>query len=523
MSNTDELSVFHAGPEDRIRQKLKTFLSLSCVMFIVQLRTAFRCKLHLRAAYTPAQVCLRSSVKDAITSSDPRRPVGALHEKKKRRKRALLQNETASWEERLADAVTPLWRLSYQQQLQLKQERQENIVRRVSEAGGYGCPPVLPIRPSPVTDGYRNKSTFSVNVGPGGDPKTVGLYVGTGKDRSIVCVRGDHLKNIPEKHKQVARCYEDFLRMSPLEPCLLFHRGGHWREITVRTNTAGHTMAIVFFHPQAMAPGEVQLHKADLLEFFTQGPGAVCQLRSLYFQESVMTRCSHQEAPFQLLHGASHIYEDLLGLRFRVSPDAFFQVNTAGAGVLYHGVRELSTAGEVGGAVGGRSDAGEAGRGRATLLDVCCGAGVIGISMATTVDRVVGVEMVEQAVEDARHNAALNRMWNCDFLSGKAEEVLPRLLPALGSERGLVVVANPSRAGLHYRVVRALRNLPSVRRLVYVSCKPEGEATRNFLELCCPPDPRKKLTGQPFAMTTAVPVDLFPHTLHCELLMLFQR
>ncbi|KAJ8361655.1 hypothetical protein SKAU_G00181800 [Synaphobranchus kaupii] len=499
----------------------------------------FRCKQNFRAV--PRKADLSSSVKDVIASKDLKHSIGALAQKGKRRKhRKPQRGEAVSWEERLADVVTPLWRLSYEQQLQLKQERQEDIVRCLSDAGAYRCPPVLPIRPSPVTDGYRNKSTFSVNVGPGGDPKTVGFYVGTGKERNIVCVGGDHLRNVPEKHKLVARCYEEFLRLSPLDPCLLFHKGGHWREITVRTNSAGHTMAIVFFHPQTMALDEVQLHKAALLEYFTQGPGADCQLDSLYFQESSMTRCSHQQAPFQLLYGASHIYEDLLGLRFRISPDAFFQVNTAGAEVLYNSIRELcaledggkavgelsalgnvgeavgelSALGNVGEAVGELSDISEAGLGGATLLDVCCGAGVIGISMASAVSRVIGVEIVEQAVEDARYNATLNHAWNCSFLPGKAEEVLPSLLPSLSSQHGLVVVANPSRAGLHYRTVRALRNLPSIRRLVYVSCKPEGEATRNFLELCCPADPRKKLTGEPFTLKATVPVDMFPHTLH---------
>ncbi|KAJ8248422.1 hypothetical protein GJAV_G00241860 [Gymnothorax javanicus] len=442
--------------------------------------------------------------------------------------------ETATLEEQLADAVTPLWRLNYEKQLWLKHKRQEDIMRRICRALAHPSPPMQPIRPSPVTDGYRNKSTFSVNVGEGGDPKTVGFYVGTGKGHNIVCVRGDYLKNMPEKHKLVARCYEEFLRSSPLEPCLLFHMGGHWREITVRTNAAGKTMAIVFFHPQMMVPGEVQLHKEALLDFFTQGPGAVCQLDSLYFQESTMTRCSHQQAPYQLLYGASHIHEELMGLKFRISPDAFFQVNTAGAEVLFNGIRELSALGEMGGAVEEPSDVGrvsgssdkvrvggavrdlsgisEVASRDSTLLDVCCGAGTIGISMANAVDRVIGVEIVEQAVEDARYNASLNQVRNCQFLSGKAEEVLPRLLPSLGSN--LVIVANPSRAGLHYRSVRALRNLPSIRRLVYVSCKPEGEATRNFLELCCPADPRKKLTGEPFTVTATVPVDMFPHTMH---------
>lgn len=74
-----------------------------------------------------------------------------------------------------------------------------------------------------------------------------------------------------------------------------------------------------------------------------------------------------------------------------------------------------------------------------------------------------------------------------------------------------------------YRVVRAIRNCRAIRRLLYISCKPEGEAMRNFLELCCPPDPRKKMAGEPFAPVMAIPFDMFPHTVHCELVLLFTR
>lgn len=225
--------------------------------------------------------------------------------------------DNRSWEERSADAVTPLWRLRYEEQLELKQRRQETILSELarylplSPISGKLSFPLLPILPSPVKDGYRNKSNFSVNRGVDGHLKTVGMYVGTGREGNIVCVNSDHLLNMPEKHKLVARCYQDFLRLSPLEPCLLFHTGGHWREVTVRTNAKGHTMAIVYFHPQTLTPAEVAYHKAELVDYFTRGPGSVCQLDSLFFQETTMTRCSHQESPYQLLYGQPHIYEEV--------------------------------------------------------------------------------------------------------------------------------------------------------------------------------------------------------------------
>lgn len=269
--------------------------------------------LKSRTPLTLRQSCLFCSTSESVLTDPGQPPV-----KKQRRKRSKkpYQAGELSWEERLADAVTPLWRLSYDEQLELKQKHQQGILRQLS-GYLYGNSqsqlgfPVLSVLPSPVTDGYRNKSTFSVNRGIDGNPKTVGYYVGAGKEGNIVCVSGDHLLCVPEKHKLVARCYQDFLRLSPLEPCLLFHKGGHWREITVRTNREGHTMAIVYFHPQTLTQEEVAVHQADLVNYFTQGPGSVCQLDSLFFQESTMTRCTHETSPYQLLYGQPHLYEEV--------------------------------------------------------------------------------------------------------------------------------------------------------------------------------------------------------------------
>ncbi|XP_068184276.1 tRNA (uracil-5-)-methyltransferase homolog B [Antennarius striatus] len=427
-----------------------------------------------------------------------------------------------STEERLADAVTPLWRLTYKEQLVLKQRRQERILNKLTEYVSHDFPSapcrlsVLPILPSPVLEGYRNKSTFSIHKGIDGNPKTVGFYIGSFRKGNVICVNGDHLLNMSEKHKLVARCYQDFIRLSPLEPCLEFSDGGHWREITVRTNAEGHTMLIVYFHPQTLNPEEVEVHKADLVDYFVRGAGSVCQLHSLFFQETVMTRCTHEQSPYQLLYGQPHIYEEVLGFKFRISPDSFFQVNQAAAEVLYGTVRDLC--------VPNHKDAVGETQSGGTLLDVCCGTGAMGITTSCRVDRIIGVELIEQAVEDARFNAALNNALNCEFIPGKAEVFLPRLMSQLSSKRGSLVTAvvNPARAGLHHRVIRALRHQPAIRRLVYVSCKPEGEAMRNFRELCCAANPQKKLTGEPFSPTLAVPVDMFPHTPHCEL-VLFER
>lgn len=210
-------------------------------------------------------------------------------------------------------------------------------------------------------------------------------------------------------------------------------------------------------------------------------------------------------------------HPQLLDFKFRISPDAFFQVNQAAAEVLYSTVRDLC--------VPNYEDCQARRKAGATLLDVCCGTGAMGITVSPRVERIIGVELIEQAVEDARHNAAISDVLNCEFVPGKAEVVLPGLMSRLSREGAGIVAAvvNPARAGLHHKVIRTLRNEPAIRRLIYVSCKPEGEAMRNFRELCCAPDPQRKLTGEAFTPTLAVPVDMFPHTGHCELVLLLER
>uniref|UniRef100_A0A3Q3ECC5 tRNA methyltransferase 2 homolog B n=1 Tax=Hippocampus comes TaxID=109280 RepID=A0A3Q3ECC5_HIPCM len=394
--------------------------------------------------------CLSFSSKDTIAA------VRATHQPVKKRQRKRDRRPTwaadLSWEDRLASVVTPLWRLTYDEQLEVKQKHQEKILEQLCE-GGKITFPVLPILPSPVRDGYRNKSTFSVNRGVDGNPKTVGFYVGKGKDGNIVCVNGDHLPNMPEKHKQVARRYQEFIRRSSLQPCLLLHDGGHWREVTVRTDAAGNTMAIVYFHPQGLSREEVAAHREDLAEFFANGAGSACELDSLYFQESAMTRCTREDSPYQLLFGHTHIYEQR----------GIFKKSCKESSSEYISFDSLNI-----------------------LVGFCHSGGPLHCSSASHLSSITTSGEPNDAGLQLPH------------LSG-------RILP------------------VHHRVIRALRSQPAIRRLVYVSCKSEGEAMRNFRELCCAPDPKRKLQGDAFSPSLAVPVDMFPHTEHCELVILFER
>ncbi|XP_069700328.1 tRNA (uracil-5-)-methyltransferase homolog B-like [Periplaneta americana] len=257
-------------------------------------------------------------------------------------------------------------------------------------------------------------------------------------------------------------------------------------------------MAIVLFHPQSMAQEKLEEEADKIRDFFLHGPGTRCNLSSLYFQPCRHTRCTADQAPYSLLLGDSHLTEKLSGFSFCISPDSFFQVNTAAASVLYEVVLNLAHVTP-----------------RTTLLDVCCGTGTVSILASSRVRGAVGVESVHSAVADAKHNAVLNKASNVEFIPGLAEKKIPKLISELGLASDIVAVLNPGRSGLHARVVKALCRCHQIRRLVYVSCKADSPNTvSNFIQLC---------SEGKFSLRDVVPVDLFPHTMHTELVMSFRR
>ena len=141
---------------------------------------------------------------------------------------------------------------------------------------------------------------------------------------------------------------------------------------------------------------------------------------------------------------------------------------------------------------------------------------------ALQVRRVVGIELCKPAVDDARANARRNGVANCHFIASKAEDATKRVLQGLTEEEraSLVAIVDPPRAGLHADVVKALRSCTPLRRLLYVSCHAPG-FVQNAVGLCRPTS--RAFEGEPFVPTAAYALDLFPHTHHCELIVLLER
>jgi tRNA (uracil-5-)-methyltransferase len=201
-----------------------------------------------------------------------------------------------------------------------------------------------------------------------------------------------------------------------------------------------------------------------------------------------------------------------------VSPGAFFQVNTAGAELLYQivvdKVREVSTNPE-----------------NTLLFDVCCGTGTIGLTCMKegAVGSVIGVDISAPAIEDAKANAELNGFGSSGdskkktrFIAARAELVLAKeIAKAKGSGLKFVAVVDPAREGLHADVVKTLRTNERIDRIVYVSCNPTATLVRDAALLCGPPT--KRYPGRAFKVESAAPVDMFPLTSHCEMVMTFDR
>uniref|UniRef100_A0A6Q2XQI4 tRNA (uracil(54)-C(5))-methyltransferase n=1 Tax=Esox lucius TaxID=8010 RepID=A0A6Q2XQI4_ESOLU len=411
----------------------------------------------------------------------------------------------------IANVVTPLWNVPYEEQLRRKEQEVEGVLQRLAREIGntnkamlpwlfvqkekYNrkCCPLEDIRPSPSQTEYRNKCEFVIGIGANGEEKTIGFRLGKYKGGSCAVVGPSDSIHVTTEAKRVVSVFQKFIRTTPYSVYSPETYEGHWKQLTVRTTRTKEVMAMVFFNPQKLEEQELNSLKNSMKEYFTEGEG----------KESVTPLgTENEDLPCELVAGDECIHEELLGLRFRISPHSFFQVNTGAAEVLYSVVGEWAQLDN-----------------DSTVLDVCCGTGTIGISLAKRVRKVIGIEMCQEAVKDAKVNAKINGLNNIEFHCGKAEDVFQMVLNAVVSPN-VTAIVDPPRAGLHSKVILAIRRAEHLKRLVYVACNAKA-AMNNFIDLCR--SPSNRVRGAPFRPIRAMAVDLFPQTMHCEMLLLFER
>lgn len=191
----------------------------------------------------------------------------------------------------------------------------------------------------------------------------------------------------------------------------------------------------------------------------------------------------------EILYGQNYFYEELLGLKFKITPFSFFQTNSLGAEVLYETAREY---------IGDTKDK--------VVFDLYSGTGTIAQIAAPVAKKVVGVEIIEEAVEAARENAALNELDNCSFWAGDVLKVVDEL-----QEVPDLIILDPPRDGVHPKALEKIIGF-GAERIVYISCKPTSLA--RDLEL---------LTGKGYVPERVSCVDLFPGTVHVETVVLLSK
>ena len=196
-----------------------------------------------------------------------------------------------------------------------------------------------------------------------------------------------------------------------------------------------------------------------------------------------------QADKIDILYGKDYFYEEILGLKFKISPFSFFQTNTLGAEVLYKTAREF---------VGETKDK--------VIFDLYSGTGTIAQMLAPVAKKVVGVEIVEEAVEAAKVNAKLNGLDNCEFIAGDVLKVVDEL-----EDKPDFIVLDPPRDGIHPKAIQKIIDSYRCERMLYISCKPTSLA--RDLEI---------LTDAGYKVIKATAVDQFPNTVHIETICLLE-
>ena len=358
------------------------------------------------------------------------------------------------------------------------QAKEAQVLDALTRIGGIPDAPVEPILPAASPFFYRNKMEYSFTQTPSGP--ALGFHK-AGRWDEVLEV--DKCWLTTDLGNAIRTAVRDWAREEGLVAYDQAEHTGYLRHLVVREGrNTGQALVVL-----VTAPGE-KFERGYLVEVLTRFP----EVRSIHWvvndQPSEVTNL-----PSTVLWGDDAIEEELLGLRFRVRPNAFLQTNTEMAEKLYALAIEYAAL-----------------TGTETVYDLYCGTGTIGIAMARNALSVWGVEISEESVACAIENLDLNKIGNAAFFAGNVGQSIEELLERAGPPD--VVVVDPPRAGLAGKALKRTGELGAP-RLVYVSCNPTTLASDI-----------KVLRGEyGYELVRARPVDMFPHTPHVETVALLTR
>ena len=365
------------------------------------------------------------------------------------------------------------WHMDYEEECRLKAERVKNCLNRI---GGENLEEV-PILAAPTCEGYRNKAQYPVAWEKGR------AYAGFFKEGTHEVVQMDRCRILPQETDRVKAIVMDYVNKNKVSVYDEATHRGLLRHIYVRRGAVSGQILVCL-----VVNGDGLPKLPALIEALKAVPGFTTLVLS------VNTRKGNAVLgdKFVTLYGPGYIEDTLCGLNFRLSARSFYQVNHAQAQRLYE--TAIAMAGIT------KND---------LVLDLYCGVGTITLAMASAAGKVMGVEVVPQAIEDARDNARRNGIENAEFFCADAGAAALEL-----EQKGIrpdIITVDPPRKGLNSDAIEAIDRM-NPKRLVYISCDPATLARDTAL-----------LKERGFRLEKAIAADLFPRCSHVETVVTLSR
>lgn len=379
--------------------------------------------------------------------------------------------------------------LPYEEQLKYKHQQVIDNLERIAKVE---LPEIDNILPSEKTTFYRNKLEFTFSNRRWLTKDEINTESELNKENAL----GFHVPKIWDKIVNINKCYlqddpsnsirlefKKFADDNNLTYFDLRKQEGFLRNLIIRTSTTKELMVIaVFFYKDQKLIEALLSHIADKFP----------EITSLMYIVNSKSNDSITDQEVILFKGNDHIFEQMEGLKFKIGPKSFYQTNSGQAYNLYSKARELANL-----------------SGNEIVYDLYTGTGTIANFVAKNAKKVIGLEYVPEAIEDAKVNSEINNITNTEFHAGDMKNILTK---EFINDHGQpdVIITDPPRAGMHPDVVNTILKA-NPRKIVYVSCNPATQARDiNLLDVN-------------YKVTKAQPVDMFPHTYHVENIVLMEK
>ncbi|AGY77174.1 23S rRNA (uracil(1939)-C(5))-methyltransferase RlmD [Clostridium autoethanogenum] len=359
--------------------------------------------------------------------------------------------------------------IPYDKQLELKEKQVLDLFEKASICDFE----FLGIEKSPEKTGYRNKMEFSFGDEQRGGQLTLGMHI---KGRSFGVVNVDNCNLVDADFTLILDKVVTYFREKNLPYYKIKNHEGYLRNLVLRK---GRNTGEILINIVTTSQIQFDLDGFNkLLQDLNYKGTLVGILHTVNDNLSDMVKADKVE----ILYGRDYIIEEILGLKFKISPESFFQTNSRGTEKLYSIIKDF---------LGDVSSK--------TVFDLYCGTGTIGQVLASSVNKVIGVELIEKAVASANENARLNNIKNCRFIAGDVKDVLNTLEDKPG-----IIILDPPRPGVHPKALKYVIDF-NAPEIIYVSCNPKTLV-----------QDLNVLIDAGYNVDKVKLMDMFPHTPHVE-------